>query len=1541
MSKKGQQPRDKLGKFAKANPPPSSLATPIPRKPSRPAQPSSSVVDEPSSPDFSGISDLPGSFPSSAAASPVRQHSPPLAPSTRQPAHPQTTFPRLPASPQLTPTRQLITACPITHSTSTQTTPQPVLSQTTVQPALTKESGVQVIPQPSPTQPAATQTSPATKESTATQTAPTQTTLAPPTLSTLSALSRQPPRFGYTSLPYGPPAPAPRQRARTLSDSQPRSLATAPTASSILPPAFPLAPTMSTHTLTGPAAMPRPKKYPNFDETSGEPIMDFLADFDELADGHGLSDQQKVETILKYIPAHQKDLWKSLKGYATGNWTTFRRELEKLYPDMDAASRYSRQALLDLVNLSARTRMRDEKDVFEYYRSFLAISNPLHSAGQISSDERNAEFFRGFHPYDRTSIANRLYPLHPNRARNKPYDYEDVFAVARGYFADLQFYRTDDTPNYPPPPNPSRWPLREDRFARWSDPDPPYHQRDYDFPRDQRDRDFPRDANAHKPPRDPSLHRERDYRDPPPHFSNDFTRSYRDHSQPEPPRPDYETKTVRFTDQNQNKTTRDSNDLEDMVLKMHNLSVRDPAYAVLYAQICHHFPNAATPFPRPEFGQTTTVAYQTPAPQPTNNYNQRPQQNHHGLSDEAASFFGKTPRTDGCAFCTLQGHLVKRCPAAEEYVRSGCATIRDGRIHLGNGQPIPNDGSGRGLKHAIDSWLAGASTQPGESSPVTAIQTPGAAALSRDPPPHGTFSFEAVQHSTDWEEDSNSDFPFPDTDLYDLHEVLTAEEKRRTRASKLPEATPPPPVFPTPTPAPPTSPTPAPAPPTATPRPSGASRPPQFKYQASIEDQKFTDELIAMLLEGKLSYTTPAHILAASAPVRKALSDQLRPRRVETGAFEELGSQPDAPDPAAPQAADYSLPLREVEVVINDKAVDAGVLDQGSQIIAIRSDLAREAGAIINTKNRLEMEGANSSTSWAIGCAENLSMSIGSIKFQVHAYVVENAPFRLLLGRPFHNLLLSRLEDNADGSVNLSIHDPTDQSRIIQVPTKARLVRSGITTALAFQTLPSPPRMTAMDRHGLAQQITHHHTFPVPPTPVLAYKKAAKKVHPVAASLPEDFRITRQRPEDPIISLPRLPTNPPYFIPGLRLTQERLDAMNINKYKFLWPEEERLAQHVLKTNEHALAWTEAERGRFRDDYLAPVKIPTIAHTPWVHKNIPIPTGIMDEVIDLFKWKVAAGVYEPSDASYRSRWFCVKKKNGSLRIIHDLQPLNAVTIRNAAVPPFVDQFVESMAARACYSMLDLFVGYDHRTLDTSSRDLTSFQTPLGAFRCTVLPQGATNAVAIFHGDVTFILEPEIPHVAKPFVDDTAIQGPASRYETANGGYETIPENPGIRRFIWEHLNDVHRVIHRLGHAGATVSAPKLFIAAPEVVILGHKCNYNGRIPDESKTAKIKTWPACKTVTDVRAFLGTAGTMRIWIKNYSATARPLVDLTHKDAEFIWTPEHNRAMEDLKSAIINSPALIPIDYSTTRPSFLSIDSSWRAVGWILSQQGEDGQR
>ncbi|KAI0264080.1 hypothetical protein BGY98DRAFT_878291, partial [Russula aff. rugulosa BPL654] len=116
--------------------------------------------------------------------------------------------------------------------------------------------------------------------------------------------------------------------------------------------------------------------------------------------------------------------------------------------------------------------------------------------------------------------------------------------------------------------------------------------------------------------------------------------------------------------------------------------------------------------------------------------------------------------------------------------------------------------------------------------------------------------------------------------------------------------------------------------------------------------------------------------------------------------------------------------LREIDILIGGKITEPGVIDPGSQIIVIRKDLAHEAGATINTDRLLQMEGANGATNWTLGCAEHLPMSLGGVHFTVHAHVVEHAPFRLLLGRPFHQALLCRLEDLPTGDVEVSICDP-------------------------------------------------------------------------------------------------------------------------------------------------------------------------------------------------------------------------------------------------------------------------------------------------------------------------------------------------------------------------------------------------------------------------------------------------------------------------------------------------------------------------------------
>ena len=455
------------------------------------------------------------------------------------------------------------------------------------------------------------------------------------------------------------------------------------------------------------------------------------------------------------------------------------------------------------------------------------------------------------------------------------------------------------------------------------------------------------------------------------------------------------------------------------------------------------------------------------------------------------------------------------------------------------------------------------------------------------------------------------------------------------------------------------------------------------------------------------------------------------------------------------------------------------------------------------------------------------------------------------------------------------------------------------------------------------------------------YKKVDVRVRPVPGVFPQEATVYRQFPNDPLENLPPLPRRPPTFVPTAKLSQERMDSIKVNSTGFLWPEEEKLFQHIMKLNEETLAFIQTDRGTFKKSYFTDYIIPTVPHIPWSQKNIPIPPGIKNDVLALLKEKIDAGVYEPSQSSYRSRWFCVPKKNGKLRIVHDLQLLNSITIRDAGLPPIVDDFVEPFAGRQCYTVFDLFWGFDGRKIHPESRDLTAFYTPLGLLRITSLPMGFTNSPAEFQKCMTFILQHEIPEKANIFIDDLPIKGPSTQYLGEDGQPETLPENPGIRRFIWEHANDVHRIMHRIKEAGGTFAASKAQVCLPEVLIVGQKCTQEGRLPDDDKIAKVLKWPQPTTPTAVRGFTGLCGTMRIWIPNYSQLIRPLTELTRKGTEFVWTDRHQEAFDTMKKIITSPPVLKPIDYTSDNPIVLSVDSSQIAVGFILSQLDNQGHK
>ncbi|MBW0520210.1 hypothetical protein O181_059925 [Austropuccinia psidii MF-1] len=212
------------------------------------------------------------------------------------------------------------------------------------------------------------------------------------------------------------------------------------------------------------------------------------------------------------------------------------------------------------------------------------------------------------------------------------------------------------------------------------------------------------------------------------------------------------------------------------------------------------------------------------------------------------------------------------------------------------------------------------------------------------------------------------------------------------------------------------------------------------------------------------------------------------------------------------------------------------------------------------------------------------------------------------------------------------------------------------------------------------------------------YKSVLKKVKPVNETMPQDINPPLGRPpisRDPY-NTPLSP-KPPKFVVTSKITQERFELIYFGPPGWLSEEERSLLISVIVLSKKAIAFSAEESGLLNHSYGKPYKIPVIPYTPWQKKPIPIPKPTIPQFIELVRERIRTGFYEQSTSSYTSPVFCVAKSNGKLRIVHDLQDLNKVTIKDAGLPPHIGEFVEAFSRRACYGLGDIMGGYDQGEL----------------------------------------------------------------------------------------------------------------------------------------------------------------------------------------------------------------------------------------------------
>ena len=106
----------------------------------------------------------------------------------------------------------------------------------------------------------------------------------------------------------------------------------------------------------------------------------------------------------------------------------------------------------------------------------------------------------------------------------------------------------------------------------------------------------------------------------------------------------------------------------------------------------------------------------------------------------------------------------------------------------------------------------------------------------------------------------------------------------------------------------------------------------------------------------------------------------------------------------------------------------------------------------------------------------------------------------------------------------------------------------------------------------------------------------------------------------------------------------------------------------------------------------------------------------------------------------------------------------------------------------------------------------------------------------------------------------------------------------------------------------------------------------------KIRSVAEWPVLKNVKEIQSFLEFVNFYRKFIEKYLKIASPLTELTKKDQKFKWSPEAQKAFDELKKRFTSQSILVSFD--PEKPITLETDASDRAIGVCISQSDNKGR-
>lgn len=297
------------------------------------------------------------------------------------------------------------------------------------------------------------------------------------------------------------------------------------------------------------------------------------------------------------------------------------------------------------------------------------------------------------------------------------------------------------------------------------------------------------------------------------------------------------------------------------------------------------------------------------------------------------------------------------------------------------------------------------------------------------------------------------------------------------------------------------------------------------------------------------------------------------------------------------------------------------------------------------------------------------------------------------------------------------------------------------------------------------------------------------------------------------------------------------------------------------------------------------------------------------------------VVRVSEANRYSQVHLQKKPNSSKgniswRFCIDFVLLNSCCEGEGWNLPNIQQMLLRIGAQRpeIFAVMDLTSGYHQAPLSKTSQQFTTFITFFGILEWLRVPMGLKGAAGYFQKMLaTIVLVGLIFISCELYIDDIIV--PAKDED--------------------QYLVRLRQVLERFDKHNITLNPTKCKFGLKSVEYVGHTIDSTGLSFSSEKLDAVLAIPPPTYSKDLRSFLGLASYFRDHLENFAIKAKPLQDMLSdydKKKKLVWTPESEKAFEDIRDSIRKCPKLFFMDDNA--PIYLHTDASDYGIGAYLFQ-------